>query len=111
MKYKAMKFNIGDDPECSKRVQAMLFSLGYTWSYSSKTLSYTSKHYLYAGTDSSLGYGSDLDFFGRQNDEEINIDWLRTPEPITKRPTIKVGDKEYYEDELSEALSKIKAIR
>ena len=27
-----------------------------------------------------------------------------------QRPTIKVGDKEYYEDELSEALSKIKAI-
>lgn len=46
--------------------------------------------------------------FSRLKEQEINIDWMRTPEPL--RTTVTVGDKKYYEDELAEALSGINAI-
>jgi hypothetical protein len=105
-KFKDMKFFIGGDKQLHAKVRNTLEDMGYAWS---------------SGTpDSDIGAyrdgringmcvsqeGKCNSYFDRQNNPEINIDWMRSP----KRTTVTIGDKEYYEDELAEALSKIKAV-
>jgi len=102
-----MKFNIGDNPKVSKAIQKRLFKLGYDWHPGNKVTRFTEKPYLYAKGDMSIKWGKDKDSFDRVELQEIDIEWMKQPE---KRPTVTVGEKRYYEDELTEALSKIKEI-
>ena len=106
MGFKTMKFWIGDDPECSKRVQEMLFNLGYIWGVGDKTIMYIDAPALYSEPDGLIKKGDTRAYFNSDENQEINIDWLRSD----KRKTVTLGDKKYYEDELSEALSKINPV-
>jgi hypothetical protein len=101
--FKAMKFHIGDNPVLSETIQKHLFELGYKWQINGQKVQYTYQHGLTAHTDGNITWGSGKTESGFT---DIDIEWMK-PE---KRKTVEVGDKTYYEDELAEALSKIKEV-
>jgi len=108
MKFKAMKFNIGKNyPLVSEAVQEILFNLGYAWGGIGRSKHVqTSMPHLYVSVVGLMTYGDDDDGFDRHNAPEINIEWMKPEE----RGTVIIGGKTYYEDELAEALSKIKEV-
>ena len=108
MKYKAMKFNIGQgNNSLSEAVQEILFNLGYAWSGSGRSKPiHTSEPHLYTSAGGFLTYCDTDYFFDRSHQPEINIEWMKPEE----RGTVIIGGKTYYEDELAEALSKIKEV-
>lgn len=114
-KFKAMKFWIGNDPKCSERVQKMLFDMGYGWAaIKRKTVSNTDLTCIRTDNYGSIMYASSV--VSRENfdssygffsmDEEINIDWLRSP----KEETIELNGQTYIKSDVEEALKKLKPV-
>ena len=98
-KFKAMKFWVGKDSDLKSQVRSLTKRLGYSDDISgSFDAIYTDER------GKLLRSSSGRPFFDDEPEEEINIDWMRKP----NRKTVKVGDKEYYEDELAGALAGIK---
>lgn len=107
MKFKKMKFWIGEannsDKELCDSIITRLTSLGYC-------AHVPLNHCQFLFTEGSgliNGYSSHSDpknRFVALDGEQINIDWMRS----NKRKTVEIGGKRYYEDDLAEALSKIK---
>jgi len=105
--FKAMKFNIGNNPSLCKAIQKRLFKLGYEW-VDGTTVQFPNALYLYGHSDGRISYTDSptSSWFEDQPHTEIDIEWMKPKE----RKTIEVGDKTYYEDELAEALSKINEV-
>jgi hypothetical protein len=105
-KFKAMKFNIGDDKRLSELVQSALFSLGYGWVKGGKNHGRTNYPYLYAESNGQIMTGVSKSFFDEDENEEINIDWMRG----INQETVQLGGQTYIKSELEEALKHIKPI-
>lgn len=93
-KFKEMKFKIGNDEDLNKRVQNILFDLGYGWGIRDKTLQHTMANYLFANRDGTITFaceGEDLHYYDQLH-EEIDIDWLRS----NIKETVEVDGKKYY---------------
>jgi hypothetical protein len=97
-RFKAMKFNIGKDGRLSGLVRSVLFSLGYYGDACGP--------YLYAESSGRIMSGSSEEFFEKDENEEINIDWMRG----INQETVKLGGQTYIKSELEEALKHIKPI-
>jgi len=107
MKFKAMKFNIGKgNHRVSEAVQEILFNLGYVWMLGATAPQHVTEPYLLADKHGTISYCDCARHFDASNAPTINIEWMK-PE---KRGTVIIGGKTYYEDELAEALSKIKEV-
>jgi hypothetical protein len=97
-RFKEMKFNIGNDERLSGLVRSALFSLGYYGNACGP--------YLYAESSGRIMSGSSEEFFEEDENEEINIDWMRSHQ----QETIDLGGQTYIKSELEEALKHIKPI-
>jgi hypothetical protein len=115
MKFKAMKFRIGNDPKLSVRVQKILLGLGYRWLPIAGTelallhgdmIKHTASPFLYTNKSGQITYGDHLPYFNSDNRDEINIEWLRSEQ----RETIGLDGKVYDKKELEEVLAKIKPL-
>lgn len=106
--YKAMKFNIGNNPEVSKRVQEILFELGYKWEPDAQKAKYTGEPYLFTGTykDNAITWNDDEETFKSSTAEEINIEWMK-PQP---KETVELNGKKYLKSELETALQHLKPV-
>lgn len=109
MKFKAMKFNVKDDPELSKRVQEILFGLGYRWECHGSSVMYTTAHCL--TTEADDGNTSDGFIYWCNNieevhGEEINIDWMRKPVESPQQKELRE-----LEEQQREIADKIKNLR
>jgi len=102
MKYKAMKFNIGDNPQLSARVQEVLFSAGYTWHTAGINVDYVNHPYLYTEKDGHILHGDEEGTFFTDSSESININWMVEPlAPLTQpAPTYALGDYFILHDSL-----------
>ena len=107
--FKEMKFNIGNDPKLSERVQEMLFGLGYKRIEGGCVVKHKNYPFLYANSGGSLGCGLSEGCFQIDSNEEINIDWLRTPQEAPELIEFSDGSK-YIKSELEEALKGIKKV-
>ena len=104
--FKAMKFWIGDDPELSNKLHMILNGIGYK--YTVETHYQLQAVMLVTETDGKLWYRDAWDvIFKDLNNEEINIDWLRTP---VVEDTITIGDRTDIKSELEVALKHINLI-
>ncbi len=105
--FKALKFWIGDDPELSEKVQKLLFDVGYKWAGCGKCGMYTDGVMLVTRESGEIWYRHKGDScFDELDNEEINIDWMRTKKP----ETIELNGKTYVKSELEEALRHIKPV-
>lgn len=107
MKFKNMKFNIGHHPDVNKSIQERLLELGYTWGAGCNSAKWTNTAHLFTNTNGEITFGLawQQDHFEECSNQEIDIEWMKKPE---ERKTVEIGGKRYYEDDLAEALSKIK---
>jgi len=105
-KFKEMKFWVGDDSDLFLRVVNALKTLGYTCG---DGLFLPDKTGGIRVHDGRVYWTSDFadgkEYFDRHvSGEEINIDWMRTP----NEETVELNGKKYLKSELEEALKHIK---
>lgn len=106
---KDMKFRVKSE-EHSKAIQSWLFEHGYSWFKCGKDFRYTDKQFLFAYTDKSIMQSDDEGHFLTHSNTEVFVEYEVIPaqykvtkvEEIVPRTIVKVGDKQYYEDELAE---------
>ena len=103
--FKAMKFWIGDNPELSKKVQEILFGLGYRWRGAGTSANDTTMFYIRTDSDGLLSHGDRKTLMDEFSGETIDVSWM-----VEERETITIGDNEYYKDELETALKNINPI-
>lgn len=106
--YKQMKFRIGDDPGLRVKIQKILFDVGALWPKSGQTVK--DVKYIFLGRDGYLGYSLNEDVFNASDYLEIDIDWMRTPEPEPVRETVTIGSTTYYTDDVNKALAGVEPI-
>ncbi len=104
--FKSMKFWIGDDPELSEKVQKLLLDDNYFWRHGGDGSKNTREFALYTNTKGRMTFSNSKAGFDCDNNEEINIDWMRTKKP----ETIELNGKTYVKSELEEALRHIKPV-
>lgn len=106
-KFKNMKFNISNNPEVSKAIQGILFSIGYRWYCDEKQIQSTDEPFLFADASGKITYDNNKQRFLTKENEEINIEWMK---PSSVRETVELNNNLYYKDELEEALANIRPI-
>ena len=101
MKFKAMRFFIGDNPAVSKAIQKRLFKLGYKWAKSGKKVSHTEKRGLTTWDDGDITHGSGNQAAGFT---DVDVEWMK---PVEERELLEVGDKTYYLDDVEASLAEV----
>ena len=72
----------------SGQIQEVLFKAGFSWDKSSapQKIASTDEPFLYMGNEGSLMFGSNMDFFIRDTDEEISADDIFSIEIVEGTP-------------------------
>ena len=114
--FKAMKFRVRDE-EHSKAIQTWLFEQGYRWPTTGQHLHNFDVRVIHTWEDGGITYSDDESFKRDVSEEEMTLDYttemkyiITNVKPMKKRNIVNVGGVDYYEDELAEALSKIKPV-
>lgn len=113
-KFKRLYFDIGaedgSNKELHRRVQEMLFAMGYEWASGAKE-PILSKPYLNGGVIADnngwMIIWTHSWSIKPKIGELIDVSWMA---PIPDRETVTLGDRTYYKDELEAALSKINPV-
>jgi hypothetical protein len=87
---KRLKFRIRDENQ-SKRLQKVLFKLGYEWAGGGKKIKNTNKPFLFLNTylDYSITYCYEIEHFLNSNNEEINTEIFIKQKSETKLSVFK----------------------
>ena len=104
--FKKMKFKTYGDLKLGRRLQNILFDLGYTWCTVGKRVSYTEHKYLYSEPDGQIMFGDYDGVFEEDSAEEVDIEWLC----VVPQETVELGGKTYLKSELEVALENINPI-
>jgi hypothetical protein len=68
-----LKFNIGDNPELSRIVQAVLFEFGYSWGQGQNKVKNTYYSYLFAYSRGNLTHTDDVEHFETHTHTEFDL--------------------------------------